>query len=104
MRVWIDLANSPHPLLFAPVAEALEADGHSILVTVRDHAQTLALTRERWDRFACIGSESPSGRMAKAKRLAARVRALADWARRSRPDVALSHNSYSQIAAARSAG
>jgi uncharacterized protein len=104
MRVWIDLANSPHPLLFAPVADALEADGHTVLVTVRDHAQTLALTRERWDRFTCIGGESPHGRMAKARRLAARVRALAAWAKRYQPEVALSHNSYAQIVAARLAG
>jgi len=33
-----------------------------------------------------------------------RVRQLASWARAERPDVALSHNSYAQIVAARTAG
>ena len=37
MRVWIDLANSPHPLLFAPVVRLLEEHGHEVLVTVRDN-------------------------------------------------------------------
>jgi predicted glycosyltransferase len=104
MRVWIDLANSPHPLLFAPVARALETEGHSVLLTARDHAQTLELTRERWDRFACVGGESPPGRLAKARGLVARVRGLRRWAKANRPDVALSHNSYAQIVAARLAG
>ena len=27
MKVWIDFSNSPHPLLFAPVARRLEAEG-----------------------------------------------------------------------------
>jgi uncharacterized protein len=33
--------------------------------------------------------------------MAHRIRGLADWARRERPDLALSHNSYGQIVAAR---
>src|SRR5207247_3749961 len=33
-----------------------------------------------------------------------RIRALASWARRERPDIALSHNSYGQIVAARLLG
>src|SRR5437764_360637 len=43
VRVWIDLANTPHPVLFAPIADELEAQGHEVLVTARDHAQTVAL-------------------------------------------------------------
>jgi uncharacterized protein len=104
VRVWIDLSNSPHPLLFAPVARRLEERGHEVLLTARDNAQTVELARERWDDVAVIGGPSPSGRRAKARTLGARVRALAAWARARRVDVALSHNSYAQLAAARLAG
>ncbi len=48
MKVWIDLSNSPHPLLFAPVARRLEALGHEVGVTARDNAQTVELTLQRW--------------------------------------------------------
>ena len=41
MKIWIDLSNSPHPLLFAPIARAFEEQGHEVLVTARDNAQTL---------------------------------------------------------------
>jgi predicted glycosyltransferase len=101
MRIWIDLANSPHPLLFAPVARRLEIEGHSVCVTARDNAQTVELARERWGDVAVIGGPSPKGRRAKARAMTARVLALQSWAKQAQPDVALSHNSYGQIIAAR---
>jgi predicted glycosyltransferase len=104
LSVWIDLANSPHPLLFAPIARALESEGHAVLVTARDHAQTVELARPRWPNLEVIGGPSPPGRVRKARAIARRVGALRSWARGNRPDVALSHNSYAQIAAVRAAG
>jgi hypothetical protein len=102
MRVWIDLANSPHPLLFAPVARTLEAEGHEVLLTARDNAQTVELARERWPDVEVVGGQSPRGRVAKLGKIEQRVRALRTWAATKRPGVALSHNSYAQILAARS--
>jgi uncharacterized protein len=104
MRVWIDLANSPHPLIFEPLAERLVAEGAEPMITVRDHAQTLELARQRWPDAQLVGGASPAGRIAKARAMGARVRALVRWARDSRPDVALSHNSYGQLLAARMLG
>ncbi len=101
MKIWIDLANSPHPLLFAPVARELEQRGHEVLVTARDNAQTVELTRERWRDFVVLGGESPRNLAPKAAALTRRSLALRRWARSARPDVALSHNSYAQIVAAR---
>jgi predicted glycosyltransferase len=104
MRVWIDLANSPHPLLFAPISRHLTELGHEVLITARDHAQTVELARARWPSVDVIGGPSPSARSAKAATLADRVRRLRAWARSHRPDVAVSHNSYAQIVAARLCG
>jgi predicted glycosyltransferase len=101
VKVWIDLSNSPHPLLFAPVARRLEERGHRIEVTARDNAQTVELARERWPEVEVIGSESPPGRVGKGMAIAGRIAALRRWARSHCPDVAVSHNSYSQIVAAR---
>ncbi len=104
MRVWIDLSNSPHPPLFAPLSRLLEGRGHEVLVTARNHAQTVALAREHWPEVAVVGGESGPGRAAKVRLLADRARALRSWARAHRPDVAVSHNSYAQVVAARAAG
>lgn len=104
MKVWIDLANSPHALLFAPIARRLESLGHDVALTMRDNAQTVELARERWGEVALMGGPSPAGTRAKARAMLRRVRDLARWARVERPDVALSHNSYGQIVAARALG
>jgi predicted glycosyltransferase len=100
MRIWIDLSNSPHPLLFSPIARRLEELGHSVHLTARDNAQTVELASERWPEVTVIGGASPKGRVPKARVLAARVSGLRRWARTARPDVALSHGSYGQIVAA----
>lgn len=104
MKVWIDCANSPHPLLFAPIARRLELLGHDVLVTARDAAQTAELARERWPDVTVVGGASPSGRVPKGRAIARRVRDLSRWAAGARVDIALSHNSYAQIVAARRAG
>jgi predicted glycosyltransferase len=101
MRIWIDLANSPHPLLFRPVASRLEELGHTVHLTARDNAQTVELAREWWATVDVIGGASPRGRTSKIRALYHRIEALRRWARARRPDVALSHNSYAQIVAAR---
>ncbi len=100
-RVWIDFANSPHVLLFEPLVKRLRSDGWDVLLTARDHAQTLALARERWPEIVAIGGSSPAGRAAKAVTIERRAEQLRRFARRTRPAVALSHGSYAQIVAAR---
>ena len=102
MRIWIDLSNSPHPLLFGPVAQELVFGGHEIVVTARDNAHTVELARERWEGVDVIGGPSPKGRAQKALAMTRRVRDLRAWANGAAPDVALSHNSYAQLVAARS--
>jgi predicted glycosyltransferase len=104
MRVWIDFSNSPHPLLFAPIARRLEELGHCVGITARDNAQTVELTLERWPDATVIGGESPSSRARKVEVMLARIPMLRRWAQEFGPDVALSHNSYAQIVAARVLG
>lgn len=104
MRVWIDLSNSPHAPLFAPISKRLREDGHEVLVTARDNAQTVELARRHWEEIDVIGGRSHNGRLAKGRAMLQRIADLAKWARAARPDVALSHNSYGQIVAARKLG
>jgi predicted glycosyltransferase len=103
MRVWIDLANSPHVAVVAPIAARLESEGHEAVLTARDHAQTVELARRRWPDVLVVGGESPPGRAAKGAEIARRASRLRRFALDRRPDVAFSHGSYAQIAAAWSA-
>jgi hypothetical protein len=99
-RIWIDLANSPHVRLFAAIAPHLEAQGHVVGFTARDHAQTLPLAEAIGLETTVIGGPSPAGKMSKIRTTLGRARSLAAWARDWRPDVALSHGSYAQLVAA----
>jgi uncharacterized protein len=101
MKVWIDLANSPHPLLFEPVARVLGEWGHEVAVTARDNAQTVELARAVWPGVEIVGGPSPARPAGKVAALAGRVGSLRRFAALERPDVALSHNSYAQVVAAR---
>ena len=104
MRVWIDFANSPHVPLFEPVVEHLATRDVSLVLTVRDHAQTLALARRAFGEVEVVGGASPRGFFQKGSSIAGRAVGLQRVARRTRPDVALSHGSYAQVLAARAAG
>jgi len=104
MRIWIDLANAPHVRFFEPVERHLRADGHEVLLTARDHRETAVLAREIWPDVVADGGSSPNGTLSKGFMLARRVVHLTRRARAFRPQVALSHNSYAQIVAARVLG
>ncbi|HEX9919813.1 MAG TPA: DUF354 domain-containing protein, partial [Pyrinomonadaceae bacterium] len=102
MRIWIDLANSPHVPFFAALAEEFRARGHELEVTARQFAQTVELAEGAGFAPAVIGDHGGRELKGKAGNLFARARALRSWARGRRFDLAVSHNSYSQIVAARS--
>jgi predicted glycosyltransferase len=93
MRVWVDLTNSPHPLVLRPVVEQLRRSGHEVDVTARDFAQTVELC-ERLGLGATVIGRHRGGRVAdKAAGLASRSWELTRWARRRRFDVAIGHGS-----------
>ena len=43
MRIWIDLANSPHVPFFRPLANEFMRRGHEVIVTARQFAETVPL-------------------------------------------------------------
>ena len=102
MRLWIDLANSPHVPFFRALVDRLSPSGHEVEITARDFAETLPLAREAGFNAQVIGKHGGREVSGKAGNLVSRAWDLARWARKRRFDLAVSHNSYSQILAARS--
>lgn len=103
-RVWIDLANSPHVLFFAPLASRMRSRGIEVLFTSRDFAQTLSLARTYGLDGRVVGGHTGSRFAAKLGRIAGRAVALARVMRGERLDLAVAHNSYAQVLAARLLG
>ena len=102
--IWIDLANSPHVPFFRALIPEFERRGHEVLVTVRQYAQTVELASAAGIAHVVIGGHGGAGLLGKAGNLIGRTAALVHWARGRGIDLAVSHNSYSQIAAARTLG
>ncbi|HEV2828272.1 MAG TPA: DUF354 domain-containing protein [Pyrinomonadaceae bacterium] len=101
MRIWIDLANSPHVPFFRSLANELTKRDHEIVVTARDFAETVKLAEAMGFAHQVIGAHGGGKLSGKAGNLVQRAMALARWGRGQKLDLALSHNSYSQILAAR---
>src|SRR5919206_4627529 len=101
MRLWIDLANSPHVPFFKALAERFTAHGHEIEITARKFAETIPLAQAAGFAPEVVGVHGGRAVSAKAGSLMSRAWALRKWASARGFDLAISHNSYSQILAAR---
>lgn len=104
MRIWVDLTNSPHVVLFRPLIARLAARGHEVTVTAREYAQTLGLLERFGIPHLVVGAHGGARRRDKARAMAARTSALTRLALRERFDLAVSHGSTDQPPAARAAG
>jgi predicted glycosyltransferase len=107
MRVWVDLTNSPHVLVLAPVVRRLREQGHEVEVTARDFAQTVGLAERHGLQATVIGRHRGGRLAAKGAGLVERSAALARWALRRRRatgrrfDLAFGHGSNDVTVAAR---
>jgi len=105
LRIWIDIANTPHVLFFEPVIRALEARGHDVTVTSRRFANTQELLAARGVQARPIGAGHDASRseLRKQVRHYSRAAQLVAFAH-GRFDIAVSHLSFTQAAAARRLG
>src|SRR5438876_3597724 len=104
MRIWIDLANSPHVPCFRALIPEFIATGNQVEMTARDFAQTVELAAKAGMTPHVIGGHGGGSITGKAGNLIGRAAALRKWARDRGFDLAVSHNSYAQISAAASLG
>jgi uncharacterized protein len=100
-RVWVDLTNSPHVLVLAPIIRRLRAAGHDVLVTARDFAQTIELAERHGLDAVELGAHGGAGRLGRARALASRSYEAYRFARGRYLDVAVGHGSNDLPIAAR---
>jgi uncharacterized protein len=104
MRVWVDLTNSPHVLVFRPLVRILRERGHEVEVTAREYAQTLELLALHGIESTVVGRHGGASRLGKARAMADRLSALHRFARGRGFDVAIAHGSYDLTLTARRLG
>jgi uncharacterized protein len=104
VRIWVDITNSPHAVIFRPLIARIAARGHEVTVTSREFAQTVGLLDRFGIAHAVVGAHGGASRRGKARAMAGRSAALAAFAREGRFDLAVAHGSTDQPLAARLAG
>ncbi len=104
-RLWIDLDNSPHVPLFAPLIRHLRSEmGWEVFVTARDFAQTLDLVQQLGVDAHPVGVHAGKSKIRKIANLPVRAAQLIRAVRGFHPDIALSHGSRTQALASRLLG
>ncbi len=104
MRVWVDLTNSPHVLVFRPLIRLLRERGAVVEVTAREYAQTMQLLELHGIDAEPIGHHGGGSSLGKARVELSRLGLLRRWARGRRFDLALAHGSHDLTLTARSLG
>ena len=93
MRVWVDLTNSPHVPIFAPLIRRMQARGWDVAVTARRFAQTIELLELHGIEHTVVGHHGGGSRLGKARAAGGRVAAMLQFGRRGRFDAAIAHGS-----------
>src|SRR4051812_16745495 len=102
MRLWFDMTAPAHPVVFRPVIERLRAQGHDVLVTARDYAQTLELLERNGMEHVAVGHHGGASRVKKVVELVRRTRHMRGFGRRGDFDLAVAHGSNDLALAAAS--
>ena len=97
--IWIDLDNSPHVPFFAPIIEELGRLGYMVVLTARDAFQVRELADLFRLDYKLIGRHSGRNPVRKVAGLCLRALQLAPTILKTKPDLAVSHGSRSQLIA-----
>jgi len=104
LRVWVDITNSPHVLVFRPLIRILRERGHEVDVTAREYAQTLDLLALHGIEATVVGRHGGASALGKARVEFDRLQELHRFARRRAYDLALAHGSHDLTLTARRLG
>jgi predicted glycosyltransferase len=103
-EIWIDFSTAPDPLFFRPIARRLRELGYGVWTTAREYGETVSIAGQCGFQSEVVGEHGGRSTSGKAWQIARRAALLTARARRRRPRLALSFNSYAQAIAARAAG
>ncbi|MCB0862243.1 MAG: DUF354 domain-containing protein [Solirubrobacterales bacterium] len=104
-RFWVDIDNPPQAQYLSPIARGLRERGNAVLVTARDHEQTLAVLANRGEAALPVVSSFGASKPAKYAGTVYRILRLVALVRRQigTPDAVVS-TSRSGVLAARLLG
>jgi uncharacterized protein len=100
-KIWIDLDNSPHVPFFRPIIRELEKKGFTLVITVRDCAQTAELADLYHFNYRKIGRHYGKHKILKVAGTLFRSLQLLPYILKEKPGLAMSHGARSMMILAR---
>src|SRR5258706_16285422 len=104
MRIWIDLANSPHVPFFRALIPEFVARRHQVEITARDFAQTVELALNAGMTPHVIGGHGGGANTRKAGNPIGGAPGLRQWGRDRGVYLAARHNSDAHTSPAAAPG
>lgn len=93
MKIWYDACTGKHVRYGVEIAKSFECLGHEIILTTRNHPDTLKLAKHLDKRFIPIGTYEPTSLFSRVEASSARILKLLKNFKDDIPDVAISHQS-----------
>ena len=98
-KIWIDITNSPHAILFNPIIKKLKQKNYEVVVTARDYAQTKGLLDMFEIEYFMFGTHKGKSKIKKIFGLIERSWQLYKFAKKQKFDASISMSSqYAMIA------
>ena len=104
MKIWFDLTNSPHVQFFRQMIGELQVEGHEVVITSRNAANTTELLDLYGMDYTIVGKSYGKKLRNKILGNIARVKDLVIFVKKNKIDAAISQSSFTSAIAGRLAG
>ena len=104
MKIWFDLTNSPHVQFFRQMIGELQDEGHEVVITSRNAANTTELLDLYGMKYTIVGKSYGKKLRNKIFGNIVRVKDLVKFIKKNKIDAAISQSSFTSAIAGRLAG
>ncbi len=93
VRIWYDACTGKHIRYGATIAKCLRKSGHEVILTTREHPDTLALASMVGEKPTIVGKYQPSSLSSRLEESANRIIQFSKMFKDNPPDIAIAHQS-----------
>jgi len=93
MKIWYDACTGKQVRYAVVIAKRLRARGHELILTTRNHPDTLPIAKLLKEEFITVGKYDPTSLLSRLRESTKRQLQFCEMFKENTPDVAISHRS-----------